>query len=178
MGTDENQQEQHRDEGVEVARVAKVDQHMAGNRQVRARDIEQTVVATGPAAQRIGQEVGHLAERQGQHDKVDTGTADGQGADQQRQGSAKYRGTEQGREHAPVQVNHQQRRAISTHAEEDALAERQQPGETQQQVTGQRCKGENQDFGGQGGRWQQQRQTDQGGNHQQQQRGRAAFGQG
>ncbi|MNJ42642.1 hypothetical protein D3C77_376160 [compost metagenome] len=77
-----------------------------------------------------------------------------------------------------MQMDHQQRSAISTDAEEDALAERQQPGETQQQVTGQRGQGEDQDFGGQGGRWQQQRQTDQRGDHQQQQRGRAALGQG
>ncbi|MNJ42643.1 hypothetical protein D3C77_376170 [compost metagenome] len=82
MRADEDQQEQHRDEGVEMARVAEVDQYMAGNRQVRARHVEQAVVAAGPAAQGVGQEVGHLAEGQRQHDKVDTGTANGQGTDQ------------------------------------------------------------------------------------------------
>ncbi|MNJ64964.1 hypothetical protein D3C77_609530 [compost metagenome] len=62
-----------------MAWIAKVDQHMASNRQIRPRHIEQAVVAAGPVAQGVGQEIRHLTEGQGQHDEVDAGAANGQG---------------------------------------------------------------------------------------------------
>ncbi|MNP27871.1 hypothetical protein D3C76_1208030 [compost metagenome] len=91
----EDQQEQHGDEHIEVSRIGQVDQYPTGDLDVRPGHVEQAVVTSGPAAQGVGQEVGHLAEGQGQHDEVDAFAADGQGAYQQRQERAEQRCTEQ-----------------------------------------------------------------------------------
>ncbi|MNY35473.1 hypothetical protein D3C86_1698810 [compost metagenome] len=79
-GANEDQQEQHRDKPVEVTSIAQRQQHRVADADFRARHAEQAIVAAGPVAQGVGDEVGHLAERQGQHHEIDAGATNRQGA--------------------------------------------------------------------------------------------------
>ena len=165
---DEDQQEQHRDKTIEGTGIGQGQQHGVAHTNFRARHAEQAVVAAGPVAQGVGDEVRHLAERQREHHEVNARAPNRQGAHQQRQETTGNRRAEQRGEQAQLQVDHQQRRTISTGTKEDALAEGQQPGVAQQQVAGQGGHGKDQDLGSQGRRGQHQRQADQHGQHPQQ----------